>query len=149
MRMARVYLLYVYADSSDLHVVTAAFPTRRVSKLLAVADGTNALADATVMRRALSYSSGLSLMIAQHPEEPGLADSGVMNEGEIASRLGLPGITPASEAVMVERDLRLVAITDGRYHPAQASTAAARAAIRQAKAHDLYHHSTLYGQGGD
>jgi dihydroorotase len=56
-----------------------------------------------------------------------------MNEGEMATRLGLPGITPAAEAMMVERDLRLVEITGARYHAAHVSTAAAIDAIRGAK----------------
>src|SRR3546814_6047550 len=89
------------------------------------------------MRRALSYSRGLGLMIVQHPEEPSLVGDGVMNEGEIASRLGLAGITPAAEVMMVERDLHLVEITGGRYHAAHLSTAAAIDAIRRAKARGL------------
>src|SRR3546814_17750689 len=60
-----------------------------------------------------------------------------MNEGEIASRLGLAGITPAAEVMMVERDLHLVEITGGRYHAAHLSTAAAIDAIRRAKARGL------------
>lgn len=104
---------------------------------LAFTDGTQALADATVMRRALSYSRGLGLMIVQHPEEPSLVGDGVMNEGEIASRLGLAGVTPAAEVMMVERDLHLVEITGGRYHAAHLSTAAAIDAIRRAKGRGL------------
>ena len=57
---------------------------------VAFTDGTRAVADTMVMRRALSYARGFDLMVAQHPEDPKLANGGVMNEGEIASRLGLP-----------------------------------------------------------
>ncbi len=80
---------------------------------VAFTDGTSAIADALVMRRALSYASTFDLLIVQHPEEPSLAAGGAMTEGEIATRLGLPGINPAAEAIMVERDLRLVEITGG------------------------------------
>ncbi|MEC8164749.1 MAG: dihydroorotase, partial [Pseudomonadota bacterium] len=59
---------------------------------VAFTDGTRAVADTMVMRRALSYARGFELMVVQHPEDPKLANGGVMNEGEIASRLGLPGI---------------------------------------------------------
>jgi len=72
-------------------------------------------------------------MVVQHPEDPNLANGGVMNEGEIASRLGLSGIPPAAEVIMVERDLHLAELTGGRYHAAHISTGAAVAAIRRAK----------------
>jgi dihydroorotase len=60
-----------------------------------------------------------------------------MNEGEIATRLGLPSIPPVAEVMMVERDLRLVALTGGRYHVGHISTAAAIEAVRRAKARGL------------
>ena len=89
------------------------------------------------MRRALSYASTFDLLIVQHPEEPSLASGGAVTEGEIATRLGLPGINPAAEAIMVDRDLRLVEITGGRYHAAHVSTAGAIDAIRRAKTRGL------------
>lgn len=67
--------------------------------------------DSQLMRRALSYASAFGLMIAQHAEDPRLTGCGCMNEGETATRLGLPGIPNASEVVIVERDIRLVEIT--------------------------------------
>ena len=104
---------------------------------LAFTDGLRAIADALVMRRALSYARTFDLLIIQHPEEPNLAAGGAMTEGEMATRLGLPGITPAAEVMMVERDLRLVEITGARYHAAHISTAAAIEAIRAAKQRGL------------
>ena len=100
-------------------------------------DGLNAIADAVVMRRALSYATNFDLLLVQHPEEPRLAEGGAMTEGEIATRLGLPGINPAAETIMIERDLRLVEITGARYHAAHVSTAAAIEAIRRAKRRGL------------
>jgi dihydroorotase len=100
---------------------------------LAFTDSLRAIADALVMRRALSYARTFDLLIIQHPEEPSLAAGGAMSEGEMATRLGLPGITPAAEVMMIERDLRLVEITGARYHAAHVSTAAAIEAIRAAK----------------
>ena len=99
-------------------------------------DGLKAVADAQVMRRALSYARAHDMVIVQHPEEPSLAD-GVMNEGAVATHLGLSGIPAAAEVIMVERDLRLVELTGGRYHAAHVSTAAAIEAIRTAKARGL------------
>jgi dihydroorotase len=100
-------------------------------------DGVKAVADALVMRRALSYARTFDQLILQHPEEPSLGSAGEVTEGEVATRLGLGGITPAAEVIMVERDLRLVAITGARYHAAHVSTAAAIDAIRKAKAEGL------------
>jgi dihydroorotase len=104
---------------------------------VAFSDGVKAVADPLVMRRALSYARTFDLLIAQHPEEPSLAADGVMNEGEIATRLGLTGIPAVAEPIMVERDIRLVELTGGRYHAAHLSTAAAVEQIHQAKERGL------------
>jgi len=104
---------------------------------LGFTDGVKAIADALVMRRVLAYARTFDQLVIQHPEEPSLGNAGEVNEGEVATRLGLAGITPAAEVIMVERDLRLVAITGARYHVAHVSTAAAIEAIRRAKADGL------------
>ncbi len=104
---------------------------------LGFTDGVTAIADAVVMRRALSYATTFDLLVLQHPEEPRLAEGGAMTEGETATRLGLTAINPAAEIIMIERDLRLVEITGGRYHAAHVSTAGGIEAIRRAKARGL------------
>ena len=113
------------------------FGTLHEAGALAFTDGDRALADALVMRRALSYAATFGLLIVQHPEEPRLARNGQMNEGEMATRLGLAGIPAVAEVMMIERDLRLVELTGARYHAAHVSTAAAIDAIRGAKARGL------------
>jgi dihydroorotase len=60
-----------------------------------------------------------------------------MNEGETATRLGLPGIPREAETMILDRDIRLAALTGGRYHAAQISCAASLEAIRKAKADGL------------
>jgi dihydroorotase len=100
-------------------------------------DGDRAVADGLVMRRAMAYASALDGLIVQHPEDPALAGGGVMNEGEVATRLGLAGIPALAEVIMVERDLRLVELTGCRYHVAHISTAAGVEAVRAAKARGL------------
>lgn len=107
------------------------------SGALAFTDGTRAVSNARVMQRALSYARTFDLLILQHPEEPQLAEDGAMTAGELAARLGLAGIPPEAEVMMIERDLHLVAMTGARYHVAHVSTAAALAAIRAAKARGL------------
>ncbi|HLJ19440.1 MAG TPA: dihydroorotase [Stellaceae bacterium] len=104
---------------------------------VAFTDAGQAIADAVTLRRAFSYARTFDALIVQHPEEPSLAAGGHMTEGETATRLGLSGITPAAEVMMVERDLRLVEITGARYHVAHVSTGAAIDAIRSAKARRL------------
>ncbi len=96
-------------------------------------DGTRAIADALVMRRALSYAATFGLTIVQHPEEPSLTEEGAMNEGEMATRLGLAGIPACAESIMLARDVRLVELTGGRYHAAHVSTAEGLDVIRRAK----------------
>jgi len=103
---------------------------------LGFTDGTKPIANALMMRRALSYAATFGALIVQHPEEPSLA-GGVMNEGELATRLGLSGISTAAEAIMLERDIRLVAITGGRYHAAHVSTGEGVELIRRAKQRGL------------
>ena len=104
---------------------------------LGFTDGVEAVADALVMRRVLAYARTFDLLVIQHPEEPSLARAGEVSEGETATRLGLAGITPVAEVIMIERDLRLVEITGTRYHIAHVSTAAGVDAIRRAKARGL------------
>lgn len=104
---------------------------------LAFTDGVHAIADAQIMRRALSYASNFGLMIVQHAEEPSLAEGGCMTGGETATRLGLSGIPAEAEVIMVERDIRLARMTGGRLHFAHVSTAAAIAAIAMAKTEGL------------
>jgi dihydroorotase len=104
---------------------------------LGFTDGTKAIRNAQVMRRALSYAATFGVMIIQHPEEPSLAENGVMNEGELSTRLGLSGIPSAAEAIMLERDIRLVEITGGRYHAAHLSTAEGIDVVRRAKERGL------------
>src|SRR3954449_874926 len=88
---------------------------------VAFTDGDRSVTNAQVMRRALTYARDFEALIVHHTEDPHLVGEGVMNEGEFAARLGLIGIPNAAEAVMLERDMRLVALTGGRYHAASLS----------------------------
>jgi dihydroorotase len=99
-------------------------------------DGDRAIANAQTLRRCLAYASVFDTVILQHPLEPTLA-TGVMNGGALATRLGLSGSPAMAELIQVERDLRLVEMTGGRYHASLISTGSALDAIRQAKAKGL------------
>ena len=97
-------------------------------------DDGHPVADANMMRQALSYSSSLGLPIINHCEVPELSADGVMNEGWTANRLGLRGIPNAAEEAMVARDIALVETVGGRLHLAHASTAGTVELVRRAKA---------------
>jgi len=103
---------------------------------VAVTDGNRALANARVFRRSLAYARDMGMPVVQHVEEPTLAQ-GVMNEGEVSARLGLPGIPAAAEAILLERDIRLVELTGAAYHAAQVSCAASLDIMRRAKERGL------------
>jgi len=115
----------------------AEFGLLREAGAIAFTDGARAIAAARSMRLALSYARAFGAFIMQHPEEPSLAAGGAATEGELATRLGLPGITPAAEAMMVARDIALARITGGHVHFAHVSMAAALDLIRAAKAEGL------------
>jgi dihydroorotase len=101
---------------------------------VAFTQGRRSLRDAKVMRNALTYSRDFDALVVHHTEDPDLASAGVMNEGEAATRLGLPGIPREAEAIMLDRDLRLARLTGGRYHAAQLSCAPSLDPLRRAKA---------------
>jgi dihydroorotase len=104
---------------------------------IAFTDGARSVTNAQVMRRALTYARDFDALIIHHVEDPDLVGQGVMNEGEFSSRLGLPGIPREAETVMLERDIRLVRLTGGRYHAAMISTADSAEIVRSAKARGL------------
>ena len=104
---------------------------------VAFTNGRSAVANAKTLSRALKYAQAFDALIVQHPEEASLSNGGVMQSGELATRLGLPGIPREAETIMIDRDLALVKMTGGRYHAAHISTAESVAKIRAAKADGL------------
>lgn len=104
---------------------------------VAFTDGLHSVADAQVMRRAMSWARDFDALVMPFTEDRALAGSGVMNEGEFASRLGLPGNPREAETIMLERDMRLVALTGARYHAALITCAASLEVIARAKAAGL------------
>jgi len=101
---------------------------------VAFSDDGRPIANSLLMRRALEYARGFDMPVMSHCEAPELAQGGAMNEGWMATRLGLPGIPNAAESTMVMRDIALGALTGGHVHIAHVSTAEAVDAIRSAKA---------------
>jgi dihydroorotase len=104
---------------------------------IAFTNGKTSVANTRVMRNVLLYSKDFGALIVHHTEDPHLTEGSVMNAGEVATRLGLPGVNKAAETIVLERDVRLVEITGGRYHASTLSCAESLAVIRSAKARKL------------
>jgi len=133
-------------DTSLVHIRPAAALTKgcrgqemteigllKAAGAVAVTDGDRPVVNAQVMRRCLAYARMFDMPVIHHPEDPHLVGEGVMNEGEFATRLGLPGIPAAAEAIMLERDMRLVHLTGARYHAALVSCRESLDILRRAK----------------
>jgi dihydroorotase len=99
-------------------------------------DATSTVRDTLVMRRCLAYAANFDALVCGHVEDPWLS-TGAANEGEYASRLGLPGNPSVSELIALQRDLALVGVTGARYHVGQVSVAESLDAIRRARANGL------------
>ena len=104
---------------------------------VAFTDGDRTIANARIMRRALSYASTFGALVVGHAEDPDLSDGTSANEGEFATRRGLPAAPAMAETIIVERDVRLVELTGARFHFGQVSTRASLDVIADAKARGL------------
>ncbi|MGP0061286.1 MAG: dihydroorotase [Beijerinckiaceae bacterium] len=104
---------------------------------VAFSDGLRSLQNALVMRRAMTYAKDFDALIVHYAEDSNLAAGGAMNEGELASRLGLAGIPREAEAIILDRDIRLVNLTGARYHAACITTTLSLDIMRKAKAAGL------------
>jgi dihydroorotase len=103
------------------------------SGCVALSDDGKPVASAQVMRRALEYCRVFEIPIIDHCEEPTLSAGAVMNEGAVSTALGLKGMPAEAEEVMVDRNIRLAALTGGRIHIAHLSTRGSIAAVRRGK----------------
>ncbi|MBI3292639.1 MAG: dihydroorotase [Elusimicrobia bacterium] len=101
---------------------------------VAISDDGQPVKSAMLFRRALEYAKNFHLVVIDHCEEPELARDGVMNEGRLATILGLKGIPRQAEYIMVARDIALAELTRGRVHLAHLSTKESVEFVRQAKA---------------
>lgn len=113
------------------------FGLLRQAGAIAFSDGKRSLRNAQTMRRAMTYGRDFDALIVHFPEDRDLVGEGVMNEGELAMRLGLAGIPREAETIVVDRDLRLVGLTGARYHASIVSAGLSLAAFEEAKARGL------------
>ncbi len=101
--------------------------------VIGFSDDGHPVSDDNVMRQALGYASTVGLPIINHAEVKSLSSGGMMNEGWVATRLGLKGIPDSAEEIMVARDIVLARLTGGRVHIAHASTAGTIDLVRRGK----------------
>ncbi|MCL2475023.1 MAG: dihydroorotase [Chloroflexi bacterium] len=104
---------------------------------IAFSDDGCSVSDAQIASLAFAYSQKSGKPIMEHCEEPSLAKDGQINDGIIATRLGLCGIPNAAEEVIVARDIALARQTGARLHICHISTAGAVELVRQAKKEGL------------
>ena len=104
---------------------------------IAFTNGKASISNTRVMRNALLYARDFDALLVHHTEDPYLSDGSAMNSGEPSTRLGLPGVHTFAEAIVIERDVRLVEMTGGRYHAATISCRESLEIVRRAKAGKL------------
>ncbi|HTY19629.1 MAG TPA: dihydroorotase [Myxococcota bacterium] len=118
--------------------------------VIAFSDDGKTIMDSGVMRRVLEYSGLVRVPVITHAEDRSLVRDGVVNEGPVSTRLGLPGNPAAAETIHVARDLVLAELTGAHLHVAHVSTAGAVDQIRAARERGVHvtaevtpHHLTL------
>jgi dihydroorotase len=106
----------------------------RKAGAIAVGDANHCISSSEVLRRVLEYARDFDLPVFQHTEDHSLTHGADMNEGVVATRLGLRGAPSVAEDSLLARDVRLAQYTGGRYHASHISTAGSIEVIRLAKA---------------
>ena len=100
---------------------------------VALSDDGFPISDAQVMRLALEYTSMFDKPVINHAEDECLRNNGLMNEGEISTRLGLAGNPSLAEAIMIQRDLELANMIQAKLHVPHVTSASGSANIRRMK----------------
>ena len=100
---------------------------------VALSDDRLPISDAQVMRLALEYTSMFDKPVINHAEDECLRNNGLMNEGEISTRLGLAGNPSLAEAIMIQRDLELANMIQAKLHVPHVTSASGSANIRRMK----------------
>lgn len=104
---------------------------------IAISDDGNPVSNSRLMRRAMEYAKGFGLPVISHCEVSELSAGGSMNEGMVATRMGLAGIPNEAESIMVARDIALCELTGAHLHIAHVSTSQSLRTIRDAKKRGL------------
>ncbi|MFN0117938.1 MAG: dihydroorotase, partial [Elusimicrobiota bacterium] len=100
---------------------------------VAITDDGNGVLNSQLLRRALEYTKAFDLPVMEHLEDHQLFANGVMNEGAVATRLGLKGIPKQAEYTMAARDIALAELTGGKLHLTHISVKETVDLLREAK----------------
>ena len=101
--------------------------------IIGFTDGVKTIQNPRIMNRIMNSASDLKSLIIQHAEDAELSKDGMINDGIIATKLGLQGIPISAELLIIERDLTLLEYNSCRYHIAQISSANSVDIIRERK----------------
>jgi len=104
---------------------------------VAFSDDGSPVEDARLFRSALEYARASGRPIIEHAQDLVLSAKGVVHEGAVSARLGLPAMPAAAEESAVARDLTLAKLAGGRVHFTHLSTAGSIELVRRAKADGL------------
>ena len=107
------------------------------SGAVAFSDGTCSIQSSGLLLKALQYLKAIDKAVIQVPDDKSVNPSGLMNEGIVSTRLGLPGKPAVAEELMIARDIELVKYTNSKIHFTGISTAKSVELIRQAKKEGL------------
>ena len=107
------------------------------SGAIAFSDGRKSIQQAGVLLKALQYVSAKDAVIIQVPDDKSISDGGLMNEGIVSTKLGLPGNPAMAEEVMIARDIALLHYTDSHLHITGVSTKKGIDLIKNAKKEGL------------
>jgi len=117
---------------------------------VAFSDADRPVSNTKLLQRALTYAVSSDALVIAHVQEPVLSKGACVTSGPMATKLGLPGVSPMAERMQLERDMALVEMTGARYHADQITTALALPVLERAKAQGLrvtasvsIHHLTL------
>ncbi|MET3590271.1 dihydroorotase [Bartonella silvatica] len=140
------FITYIAQEVSSVNIypvaaITQGFDGQTITEfgllkdagVIAFSEGKKTLQSSSVMRCAMTYARDFSVPLMHETQDQDLIRKGVMNEGLLASWLGLCGIPREAEVIPLERDLRLAALTQTRYHAAQISTALSANVLRLSK----------------
>ncbi len=101
--------------------------------IVAFTDVKRTVQNTETMSRIMDYASDIGVLIMQHAEDFELSKNGYINEGEVATRLGLEGISDVAEKIIIERDLTLLEKFPCRYHINQISSEKSLGVIKKNK----------------
>ncbi len=110
----------------------------REAGAVAVSDDGDAVADTALARRAFEYLADIGIPLAEHCEDPAIAQGGVMHDGAVSARLGLRGQPAAAELAIVQRDIALAEASGSQFHACHISTEPSLYAIADARARGLH-----------